>query len=286
MNIFLKRIAGFGLFFCSLVLVLTIGFVKSSSIDGDSITPYTTVILGDSHTECAISDSILKESINLSKSADTYFHSFVKLKYLTSLPENRIRRVILGVSPHSFSTALQQWYEDPRYVAPKVSNYLSLFEAEDIWFALKSNPAAFLDGMLQFDKYQGLRILERRERSLRDLGGFLALNKTFDPTKNDMIAGSVVDDADREERQLFYLNQIEALCKKYELELVMLSTPLHQTYPGNRSGEFFAKLDSISFSIKDYTNLKLDSDAYADTEHLNARGASLFTHLLAEELNR
>ena len=60
------------------------------------------LILGDSHTEVSLNDSIISNSINFSLGTSSYFHSYIKLKYILSNNEH-IDTLILGYSFNSLT---------------------------------------------------------------------------------------------------------------------------------------------------------------------------------------
>ena len=60
------------------------------------------LILGDSHTQYGLDDSIILNSLNISQSAQHFIYSYNVLKQLLNT-NSQIEKVILGVSFHSFA---------------------------------------------------------------------------------------------------------------------------------------------------------------------------------------
>jgi len=88
------------------------------------------VILGDSHTQCAVNDSVFQEAINLSESADTYFYSYIKFKRL--LKENpQLEILVIGYSYHNVTKNQDNWLTKESINTFKLPLHFFLFDAED-----------------------------------------------------------------------------------------------------------------------------------------------------------
>ena len=60
------------------------------------------LILGDSHTECGINDSLFSNSFNFSESSESYLFCYAKLQMLTS-GQKTFDTLLLSVNPRSLS---------------------------------------------------------------------------------------------------------------------------------------------------------------------------------------
>ena len=78
---FIKKI----IVFLSLAILAIIAIVTGSNFIVKSQSSFkidegiTTLVIGHSHSECSVNDSILKNSINLSSSGESYFYNYQKL---------------------------------------------------------------------------------------------------------------------------------------------------------------------------------------------------------------
>ena len=71
----------------------------------------TTIICGDSHTKSAVNDSLLQHSINISQTSEHFLYTYNVLAF--TLKNNpQIKKVILGVSYHSFSEIYDSYVFD------------------------------------------------------------------------------------------------------------------------------------------------------------------------------
>ena len=82
-------------------------------------------ILSNSHTECAINDRIIKTSINLSFSADTYFWSYVKLKTISKNNPN-IKTIVLNFGYRSLVRNTDEWVDGDAIIKSKLARYFHL----------------------------------------------------------------------------------------------------------------------------------------------------------------
>ena len=109
MTLFLRRLLVY-ILLTSITALLTlklIGWGYQKKIDWTLPSGIDIVILGNSHAELGIDDRFLFKTINLSRSAHSFFENYHKLKYLTA--NNKIQRVILEVN-HTDLTIMQKTY--------------------------------------------------------------------------------------------------------------------------------------------------------------------------------
>ena len=57
--------------------------------------------MGDSHVTNAVIDTLIPNSLNVSKISESYYYTFQKLKFITS--KSKINYVVLGFSYHNLS---------------------------------------------------------------------------------------------------------------------------------------------------------------------------------------
>ncbi len=245
------------------------------------------LILGDSHVQNGFdAEKHLPNSINLSNSAEAYFYCYCKLKALID-KEIKIENVILSYGPHNLTTTIDTiWVLDNENFLSKSRGYYPFMRFNDVsefitkakfskFIAIKLIPEVF---------YQSIYSLERQLliKKLPYLGGFEPnLNQlsiiASDTTNNGPIAASNISDI-----QVFYLEKIVDLCKSQKIKLFLLNTPLF--YGTNVTQP---KLKDKDFVILDYGNrFKGQIEYFADKVHLNAKGADVFSTMLANDLNK
>ena len=178
------------------------------------------LILGDSHTECAIDDSIVSKSVNLSKSADAYFYSFVKLRKFLKINSD-IKTVILGISEKSL------YKKNLIYLQNKSNGYFRLMNLNDFRVLLEAGGIKAFINLAEASFHNLSRLLTIQESDYRDMriGGYLYL-------KRDKLDEAIVrykknnqqNNINREysKNQVEYFLKIINLCKEYKVKLILL----------------------------------------------------------------
>ena len=249
------------------------------------------LILGDSHTEYAIDDTVFTNSINLSHSADSYFYSFLKIRKLKK--ENpQIDTLLLALSNHNLLVEYEdKWLFNTAHIKSKFRIYTDLMDFSDFMFLLKSNPSAVIQGVIESPKYS-IKLLLKGGLKARDLGNFKtsqrnSLEKDIEQRKNNN-KHRVLEYSQIETQYLF---KIVDFCVNNNIELIFISTPIHPEYLKIKKKEiqllknFYSSYLS-QFKFLDYSEFDLPDDYFQDLDHLNTNGAKLFTTHLMKEIKK
>lgn len=92
--------------------------------------------------------------------------------------------------------------------------------------------------------------------------------------------------------QIKYLIKIIDLCKECKIDIIIVNTPLHTRYskmiPIDFKNKFTDILRSISEDIihVDGNGLELDDTCFGDGDHLNKKGAQIFTNHTISIMNK
>lgn len=244
------------------------------------------IIVGDSHTQFAVNDSLLAGGLNISNSADSYLYSYLKIGKLLSENDN-LQGVLLGYSEHNLGLAMEAWNFRDENLASKASQYLHLMNWSEVRFLGSRNPVAFMTGTVRFPKMK-LNVLKALNASSRitDIG--VGRTETLTQKVQDWKGFGKKYDMDSvfSQSQQVYLEKIVKLCEDHHVKLILLTTPLHSTYPHAKQ-----PLDSVFYAdhLQGITWLNLRSEplpdsCFADFEHLNEDGARIFTLRLKQKL--
>ncbi|GHV81019.1 hypothetical protein AGMMS49944_28100 [Spirochaetia bacterium] len=247
------------------------------------------VVVGDSHTECAIDDAIFSRSVNISKSGTAYLYSYVKLKKI--LNENdHIDTVLLSFIDGILDKEMDRWIQDNNRIYGFIPIYFFLLNKED-YFVFKDN-SAFIMSILDIPVKNVRAIFKyimTRNISYKDLhiGAYQKLDR--DKLQADISSqenNSVPADIQEEysQYQLDYLLKIVNLCKEKNVELILFKSP---TYKPEKygSGEqllyYYNKyLEGVKFI--DFSGYPMPDYGYGDIGHLNYKGAEIFSNFLNE----
>ena len=255
-----------------------------------------TLILGDSHITHAIDDKQILNSKNLGKPAESYYYTYQKLVFFND--QINCKKVILGYSYHNLSSIYDQfingWFS--AQIAPCYFFILSNIEQLRVLNWNKSKTITFFKNLLKvinshrFNKsdinlslYEGHNIYEHQEKfifnSMLERKNFQFFEK-LDTTKILPISHF----------NLLYLNKIITYCNENDINVTLLSTPLHtslrneipisykinlQNFINGRDVDFL-KLDTLSLRDNYYSN---------DGDHVNKLGAIKTTKILVDILN-
>lgn len=261
-------------------------------INGYKIEPHQNVlILGDSHTEYAIDDSIWKNSVNLSHSADSYIYSYMKIKRMKQ--ENpQIDTLLLAFSNHNLLSEYdERWLLNALHIKSKFRIYADLMSFNDFKFFLRSKPLAVFKGILEMPKYS-IKLLFKGDIKQRDLGKFQYSNRnklkeSIKRFKNNPNKRAL--EYSKFEKENFF--NIIDFCENNDIEILLISTPIHGVYLNDekKKKEFellysFYEANLYNVPFLDYSFFNLSDSDFQDMNHLNHEGAKKFTEQLVLDI--
>ena len=265
------------------VLFLSSHFFSKESLRylkfDDSI---TTIICGDSHSQTALNDSLIPYSKNIAAGGEPIFYTYYRiLNVLNNNPQ--IRRVILGLSFHNMSV-----YHDGR-VWPK---YFLLGDIHFFFTILKKNPTTFFNAFISHQRNlanNSWKFLFSKF-SYEDFpfsSGYIGLNP------RDLDSVSVIKIINRHYYcdgkiqglsviQRRYLDKIVAHCKNRKIDIIFVNTPKHEKYLKLVPDKFIKHHYEVirqypNVIYLDHHNYYLDDEYFCDYDHLNYKGALLYT---------
>jgi hypothetical protein len=250
-----------------------------------------TLIIGDSHTELAINDSLLIKTLNISTPAEGYIFTYLKLKFIFE-NNDHIRNIMLGVSYHNFSSFYDKYiFEEEPYSL--ISQYISLMEYRDLLFFLKrttsvTNLAAIFRNSLE-------NITSYEKEIFPYIGGFHIIDNDDELTdkriSNRINSQYFLNDLPLPTSgiNILYLEKIVELCRENDVNLIFLNTPLYADYflkvPQNMITEYENAVKKSGVREISFCDLQLPADCFLpDGDHLNYKGAMLTTKYLVDYL--
>lgn len=291
MRKFLLRTSAFLAATLCVIVSLLIGvvFLNHRAIASCRVAPdVKAVILGDSHPAWSIDDSFIPGVRNISLNAEGYKYTYAKLRHLLDTSPN-VQRIYLGFSYHNLSSYFDEYVTGPtfRFFAAR---YLPVLEARDIVELVVNSPATapdLLRGLLR----EGLSLGIRTECRLYGRFSEEPMRGKFDKaTMERRIAEQYFDTSgnlrDVSEQNLHYLIQIIELARKRNVELIMISTPLHPEYERRVPQRFRDLYQQViaTHQLKrfEFRGLVLaDDDFLPDGDHTNYQGAMRATRYFA-----
>ena len=253
------------------------------------------IIIGDSHAHQSINPKYLEESYNLGFSANSYIPNFYKLNNLIYNNHVKVKYLIIEIDPTSFSNGLNN------------TNAIR----EDLWYYSKIMDLNQLSILLKEKKIK-LWILTKFpfigngkdfffQKKSETYKGFLKYDKQFDDMNKTYISNIRVNqlfppNSKMDELSIEYYKNILKLAQDNNISVILIKYPHtlefnQQILSHNISlDEYYNQINKITkenikeFYLLDYYNYSLDSTLFADSDHLNYKGAEAFTNILKEDL--
>jgi hypothetical protein len=268
-------------------LLLVIGYVKEKyqfNLNKEFLNNKN-VFIGDSHIQKSIDPSKFKQTINIAQVSESFYYSFFKLKYLID-QKIQIKSVYFGVGYHSFSSYYDKYTfgkfsEDIRaryfYILPFSENLSfgvnhfktvldfskSLISKNSTFHAANDLNHTFLGGHTNFFVNFKLDTSFIKRRA-----------KEQYYNENRLCKISQVNSS--------YFDSIVSICKRNNIKLTLVSTPVHPYYdkcvPKFFKNYFLKKCKMsgcklILFDSKHFT----DDCFYRDGDHVTKKGGQKIT---------
>lgn len=264
----------------------------------------TLMIAGDSHTETSINPEMLTNAVSVARSAERYFYTYFKIKHLID-KNPQVKTVVLGFSPHNIMNRDKNLYEDRvnmwkdyfLILDTPARQQLATFRLPYVVAFLRSEygmPFRLFRDPIVLNYILGRTVNKRDD--LAFIGGYLPLQRS---TLNTSKISKRVNDHFRNGKQyagsssimLDYLHKIATLCSDHGIKLILLNTPVTDTYreliPMEACGEFHQVTTRLTREFSnvmycDLSTFSLQPNNFSDGDHLNSSGAHIFTKYLAD----
>jgi hypothetical protein len=249
------------------------------------------VVIGNSHTECAIDDSIFIRSVNFSqRGVSPYLLTYVKLKKI--LEENvHVNTVLLSfdrvkITAEELSDNDIRNFLHTYFFMMAHEEYALLLKRPITWKALLIIPAKNIETIVRFVikgriSYRDLNIGKYRKLDRDKLEQAIELAEAT-------IENRINTNSDESSGSSFYppsyLQKIIGLCKEKNVELILFNSP---TYRPDRYGNKEQLMDYYNTYLRgtrymDFSAFPLPEYGYGDIGHLNYKGAEIFSRYLRD----
>lgn len=250
----------------------------------------TAVLIGDSHIEAGIVDSLLPGFANQGLYSESLYFSYYKLK--TILEHNpSIKNVYLGFGYHTLS----EYYKE--FTDGKSSSTIS----SRYFYLLPTQERANVLGSYKNELFSYMRIVLKV-----GLQNVLSQKKTFEGGYTNAFANTAPRKEIMEKRIRFqyyegattsefyeknieYLEKIIELCKSNKANLTLINTPLHPYYKTRIPEIFIKKYEQLikqkQLKLIDLTSIPLPDSCYIpDGDHVSRSGSVITTNYLRKQL--
>jgi hypothetical protein len=255
----------------------------------------TTLILGDSHVECALNDTLLPGTVNLSQAGDAYLYSHAKLRAL--LEQNPgIDTLLLSYNFQCLNAQLDVLTHSEKYCESKLPYEGFLLDHEDLH--VYRGQLAFYSTLMRAPhiRRQFIKRSLQRPTGLRDLkiGGFQYMVR--DKFKKDLALRDSTRQAGLQPQrfgeatdQVPYLLRTVALCKEKGVTCILVNTPVHPIVVRDSDTAAyygFRRKHMADIPLLDHSGWLLPDSGYSDATHLSHHGARLYSTRFQELRSR
>lgn len=247
------------------------------------------VFLGNSHIECAINDTIVKNSFNFGRSGDKTEFIYSKVKLLKRFnPE--LDTIVIG-----YDNVLCYQSADSAFNSSLFSPYF--FDTHNVktFFNILFNSSfAYQESHLShpfnwFKLYQFGESMIKNNVNIKDMtniGGFLYLKR--DKLKEDIKRRSNIKmnkSRTFDALSIFFLDETLKFCQENDMTVIFLCPPQHKKcfLDSTYYREYYSKKYS-NIKFYDFKDLELPDSCFGDLDHLNYKGARVFSEHLEKEV--
>ena len=251
---------------------------------------YKIVLFGHSHPECAFNDSLITGLKNLSHSAEPYFYTYQKVKkVITQNPQ--IETVLIEYSNNQIDEKMNDWTWDYKYMSNMFPLYSSFMDASEINVLFKHDRGVFFNCISIAARQNLFKAITFDYNFTDRMGGYLKLNRSQILNKGDSLTHDVIKNRFFNPRlsyiNLIYLRKIIDYCKQRKKKLFLVRSPQYKYYEYRHNEKVYLDVKNRYFNdvkLIDFNNFPLNDDEFADSGHLNLKGASRFSSYFNKQI--
>ncbi len=291
----MKRLLQISLFFALPISMLLLFLLTMSSIRTAWYQPTLpsnkkVLIIGNSHPECAIIESVQDDYVNLGKSGECFYYSIKKADWILSC-NPQVTQVWIELAPNQFMPHMEKWIVDSEYEQRALLSFPFLMDAQWEWNAWKKKPLVSLQTkMVQARRYWGAVLAPDWEEDRAGLkwGMYREMKGRSAKFENP-------DEEGKRTIQPFQDNwmSLVSFCndlKKRGIEVHAFQCPEYAQQ--NNFQPIIAYCQKHGLTITQYHEVPFevkDSSLFYDASHLNKKGAEVFSknfkQVLSNQLN-
>ncbi len=248
------------------------------------------LMVGDSHPLTSLDDSLIEGAVNLAQSGEHLLYSHQVLKHLLGMMPN-VEQVVLGLSYHSFTKSFDRAVMQSSKLNTMYPRYFQVLDKEAI-SDIADSPREYARLILRVM----LKSILKEEDRFPFIGKFSPM--TENELEEDVVQVAVQrhyyqpdgEELEFSKLQLKYLDKIISLCKQQEVELVIFSAPIHDSYSAQIPEKFRQHFDGLmagklsNLTHLDFHHFELPDSCYLDGDHINLHGAAVVSPIVDRKL--
>lgn len=248
------------------------------------------LFIGDSRFRVGVDDRLLPGALNVSADADNYLTAFLRIKFLLK-NKNSVNLIFIVFSPDVMGDDADSRLYANYLMAGKVPQYFPLYSIEEWKTYFEYSPKKLLHNV-SGRPFRLLKGLLSEDTFCRELGGFRV------STTNNLRAGIEKHTNPSREKELppvygnrtslSYLSKIRSYCAKKNIRVIGIAMP---HYLAGRVFDLQKYRETLKtrypdFEVWDYLEMELPDDCWQDINHLNYKGAQIFTKELLVRMKK
>jgi len=239
------------------------------------------IVIGNSHPECALNDSLILDFKNIAHSGESYFYTIPKVENVL-LQNKNIKVVFIEFGDLQLRTSTLKWIYDAEFLSrnyPDFGPFLNWKSNKEI---LVNNFKGFANVLSLVLRTNVSKIyLNDNNNYDKKLGGYLYLSRVY--KNNTLPKTTKKSNSDNDE---FYTGNIKLLreliakCKQLNTKVYIIRCPTHKKYHRNDSNVNLKQIVAQNFpddEFLDFKDFPINDHEFADLEHLNYKGAKKFS---------
>jgi hypothetical protein len=290
MEILIKRVSIFTSVFIVMLLTILISIIywinkpKYYRISDK----YTSIIMGHSHPECALNDSLLNGFKNYAESGEAYIYTYYKLRKILEVnPE--VKNIFIEFTNDQIDIEMNKWVFDDKFISEKFSKYYPIISMGAYLSFLEKNPASTLNALVT-GTIENSKFLSKDESStFMKWGGYRYLRISKVDSIIKKLSISTLNNQRLSEINISYLKKIIQLCNEKNKNIYLIRSPIHKKYFELVNEKQFQQTLEKNFSATpflDFGSVPLKNEEFLDLEHLNSYGAQKFSKLFNNFVNQ
>lgn len=289
MKTFLLKFTGFVVVF--LVIISSLIFINRWCANFKVAGENSILVVGHSHSACAINDEVIPTLINKSNPGESYLYNYLKTRKL--LEQNpHINTLMIEFSNDQFSAKMNRWTWEDEFLLRNFPKYGTFSDLETIRFLNRKNPKSLTKSFSYLMQNNLKMLFLGLDYNKNNIGGFNLLEGSNVAQKIEKIEEKRKLEKDNSfpVDNLRYLEQMIDFALKREVNVYLIRSPLHHRFLDYENldnedsfqrlaKELSEKYEGLKFL--DFGSFPIPDEGFKDLGHLNKEGAAEFSGFLS-----
>ncbi len=295
MTKFIKRVVVFVFIFsagfCSLLyLYCMVLQVPSCYYTDQSIDK---IVLGNSHPQCALNDSLISDFRNFASSGESYMYSYSKAKIIIH-NNPQLKYAFIELSNNMITDDIDNnWIRGRHQIFKNIEYYLPLLGIKELMIIFEDQWGLLAPALSKFlikNSYSVLIELAGDGESVMCSDKRVGYYRLETATIDSLMAIAEQDEESKKYEKvklsvlnLGYLDELLAYCELNNVKPILLRSPVHPTCTCLDNEDLYESLVRRIYGrylMLDFKDFPLLNSDYADMDHLNYRGSEKFSHYM------